>query len=219
MSTSVSAQAKKVGLRLGGLAALLLPLAAWWQHECAQPNLNAFDPEQMGRRESALWRSYYAGRGLRLGYQMMGIACGQYGFSWWDGTRIAVHSARAALAFRKNTDDPRCLPALCDYYALVRKATRTEFDIQTAATLELQWWKERRQKMAPPDYARTIARLTSLLYGLPAEATLPAAKLRASAMAYRDARRATGLSDDEWAELDRQLTSAYTALKTELSRP
>jgi hypothetical protein len=83
-----------------------------------------------------MWRSYYEGRRVRLACQTMEGACGQYGLSWWEGSRSSLHAARAALFFRKNTDDPRCLPELEQYYAIISKATDQKFDIRAAAALE-----------------------------------------------------------------------------------
>ncbi|MEI6337105.1 MAG: hypothetical protein WCQ57_00815, partial [Verrucomicrobiota bacterium] len=157
------------------------------------------------------------GRWLQLACQTMEGACGQYRFSWWDGSRSSLHAARAALFFRKNTDDPRCLPELEQYYAIISKATGQKFDIRTAATLELQWWKERRLLLPPQDYARTIARLTALVYRVPAEKVLAAATMRAEAMAYRDDRGGK-MTDADWQEIARQLVLAYASLKGSVTK-
>ncbi|MCX6970313.1 MAG: hypothetical protein NTV93_09195 [Verrucomicrobia bacterium] len=186
---------------------------AWFQDAISRPDMSGFDPQEMGRLESAMWRSYYEGHWLQLARQTMKGACGQYRFSWWDGARSSLHAARAALFFRKNTDDPRCLPELEQYYAIISKATGQHFDVRAAAALELKWWKERRRSVTPKDYARTIARATALVYGMPEETLLPAARMRAEAMAYRDARRDGKMTDADWQEIARQLMMAYATLK------
>jgi hypothetical protein len=175
--------------------------------------MTGFDPEEMSRLESGMWRSYYDGRWPQLGCQTMEVACGQYRFSWWDGARLSLHAPLPALFFRKNTDDPRCLPQLEQYYAIISKATGQKFDIRAAAALELEWWKERRRGITPEDYARTIARATALVYGVPEDKVLPAARMRAEAMAYRDARRDGKMTDADWHEIARQLRLAYASLK------
>lgn len=179
----------------------------------SNPDLMGFDPQEMGRLEFAMWRSYYEGSWVQLACQTMEGACGQYGFSWWDGSRASLHAARAALFFRKNTDDPRCLPELEQYYAIISKATGRTFDISSAAAPELQWWKERRRRVVPKDYAVTIAQATALVYGVPEEKLLPAARMRADAMAYRDARWDGKMTDAEWQEITRQLSLAYASFK------
>jgi len=167
----------------------------------------------MSRLESAMWRSYYEGRWIQLARQTMEGACGQYGLSWWDGSRASLHAARAALFFRKNTNDPRCLPELEQYYAIISSATGQKFDVRAAAALELQWWKERRRNVATKDYAGTIARATALVYRVPEETLLPAARMRAEAMAYRDAQWDGKMTDAEWQEITRQLSLAYASFK------
>jgi len=203
-----------------GVATMLAAVVAtfvWLENAVSKPCMTRFDPQEMGRLESAMWRSYYEGHWLQLACQTMQGACGQYAFSWWDGSRSSLHAARAALFFRKKTDDPRCLPELDQYYAIISKATGQKFDIRAVAALELRWWKERRCGFAPKDYARTIARATALVYGVPEETVLPAARMRAEAMAYRDARRDGKMSDADWQEIARQLMLAYDSLKEAVS--
>ena len=126
---------------------------------------------------------------------------------------MSLHAARSALFFRRYTEDPRCLPELEQYYAIIWNETGRKFDIRTAAALELQWWKERRRHVAPQDYARNIAQVTALVYRVPEETVLPAARMRAEAMAYRDARRDGKMTDADWQEIARQLMLAYASLK------
>jgi len=193
--------------------AVVVVIFVWFENAVSNPNLTEFVPQETGRLESGMWRSYYEGRWLQLACQTIQGACGQYGFSWWDGARLSLHAARSALFFRKSTDDPRCLPELEQYYEIVRKATGRNFDSHLAAALELEWWKARRQGKAPIDYAPTIARLTGHVYGLPEGRVLRAAKLRAEAMAYRDARRDGRMTEADWQEIACQLQLAALSLK------
>ena len=200
------------------MLAAVVAILVWFENAVSKPDMTGFNPQEMGRLESAMWRSYYEGHWLQLACQTMEGACGQYGFSWWDGSRSSLHASRAALFFRKNTDDPRCLPELDRYYAIISKATGQKFDIRAAAALELQWWKERRRGIVPQDYARTIAQATALVYGVPEETVLPAARMRAQAMAYRDARRDGKMTDADWQEIARQLMLAYASLKEAVTK-
>ncbi len=182
------------------------------QHLLARPDMAAFEPEAMGRIEARMWRRYYEGRWLQLGFGALDAACGQYGFSWWDGTRLAADAVRAAAAFRQRKDDPVCLPALTHYYGIVRRAAPVEFPPAEAARLELRWWAERRENVSPHDYAVTVARLTAMLYGLAPAAMLPSAQLRVDAMVYRDARGEGAMTDADWQEVERMLVAAYAEL-------
>jgi hypothetical protein len=204
----------RIGL-LALAAGLLLVVA---QDRTARPNPRGFDPQEMGRLESAMWRSYYDGRWLRLIGQTMQVSCGQYGFSWWDGARLSKHAAIAAMYFRRETNDPRCIGQLESYYGIVRHATRISFDVSEAARLELQWWQERRRDVPPAQYARTIARLSGFIHGVGEVEAMESALLRAQAMVYRDARRDGKMTDADWEEVSRQLTAAYTVLKNEVIR-
>jgi len=195
------------------MLAVVVAIFVWFENAVSGPDMTGFNPQEMGRLESAMWRSYYEGRWVRLGWQTMEVAHRQYGFSWWDSLRMAAHAAQAAWYFRKNGDDPKCLPELEAYYGIICKAVPRKFDIPSAAGLELAWWKERRRSITPQDYARTIARLTALVYGIPEESLLPSATLRAEAMAYRDARRDGKMTDADWQEIARQLMLAYASLK------
>jgi hypothetical protein len=204
----------RIGL-LALAAGLVLMVA---QDRITRPDPRGFDPQEMGRLESAMWRSYYDGRWLRLIGQTMQVSCGQYGFSWWDGARLSTHAAIAAMYFRYETNDPRCIGQLESYYGIVRHATRISFDVSEAARLELQWWKERRRDVQPAQYARTIARLSGFIHGVGEKKAMESALLRTRAMVYRDVRRDGKMTDADWEEVSRQLTAAYTVLKNEIIR-
>ena len=203
-------------LRFTAVAAAALVTVVAGQHLLARPDCTSFDAAAMGRLEAEMWRDYYTRRWGRLGIGLLRAACGQHGFSWWDGARVAAHAGRAAVLFRVDTDDPACLSELERYYRIVAPALECRFDPAEAARLELTWWQERRREVPPRDYARTIARLTALLYGIPEADALPACLLRAEAMAYRDARRSRGMTEADWAEVQRLLTAAHSELRARL---
>jgi len=215
-SRSSALRGWRVVARVAGLLIATLAVIIFGQHLLARPDLSGFEPAELGRLESGMWRSYYEERWFRLGAQTLEVACGQYRFSWWDGARIATHAALSAAHFRTRTDDPRCLPELECYYRIIERAAPARFDASEAARLELAWWTERRKKVPTHDYSRTIARLTALNYGIPEADTLPAARLRAEAMAYRDERRDGRMTEADWNELTRQLRAAYAALHAKL---
>jgi hypothetical protein len=43
-------------------------------HCFARQNLRAFDPQEVGRGESSMWRSYYEERWVSFGWQAMRLA-------------------------------------------------------------------------------------------------------------------------------------------------
>ncbi len=167
-----------------------------------------------------MWRSYYEHRWAALALDGLRVSCGEYGFSWWDGLRGSVLAARAAFHFRGDTDDPRCLPLLERYYAILRDSLGSRFDVTEAARLELEWWRERRRHVGPDDYARTIAANVAMVYGLAPEELLEASRRRAEAMDYRDRKgRAVGMAEADWAEVGRRLEAAYAALRRAVAAP
>lgn len=205
---------------LGALCAFCLAAAALAaDHLLARPRLSGFDPAGMARSEAAMWRAYYEGRWLRLGWQSLLAAREQFGFSLIDSARLAWHAARAARFFRPATNDPRILPELEAYYAVIaRSAAPRLFDIKEAARLELRWWQERRARPAARPYSETVAELAALLYGVPAGRVAGPAAARTGAMDYRDARRDGRMTEADWEEVRRQLETAYTGLKAAVSK-
>ncbi len=171
----------------------------------------------MGQLEASMWRSYYEHRWTALALDGLRVSCGEYGLSWWDGLRSSILASRAALHFRSDTDDPRCLPLLERYYAILADGLGRHFDTAEAARLELEWWKERRRLLGPADYAKTIAANASLVHGLPADALRPASRRRAEAMDYRDRHGRRGeMTEEHWQHIARLLGETYAELKQTL---
>lgn len=207
----------KRGLLLLALVGLGFAIVVGLQHRWSEPDPVGFDPAQMGKLEAEMWRSYYDGRWLRLADQTLRLSCGQLGFSWWDGTRLAWHAAWAAYYFRHSTQDPRALPALEKYYQIVANSLNRDIDTHEAALMELQWWRDRRDHVETPGIARTIANLSAHVYGVDADLLYPPALRRTEAMEYRDARRRGQMTPEDWREVTRQLTEAYQVLQEVLT--
>lgn len=192
--------------------ALLIGVLVWFFWP-AKPDLAGFDPNELGRLEAAMWRDYYQQDWMALSGHAWQVARRQYKFSRWDSLRLAWHSVQAARAFRQDTLNESAVADMTDYYRIVAQDAPPTFAPDQAARLEVQWWRQRRADAPPADWGRTIAQLTSAIYGCSAEEVLPAAQARVAAMVYRDARRTTGLREDEWGEVSRQLANAYALLK------
>ena len=197
------------------LAILLIAAFACWPRRA---DLRAFDSAGMARLETAMWRDYYEKRYGALFYHLYELSRTQFGFSPSDSLRIALAAARAAKAFqptRSRAEVEAALPELVVYYALLRPAAPSTFDIGTVARLELDWWQARREAAAPRDYGRTIAGVAALTYGKsPDEPAMAASGVaRAEAMAYRDARR-EAITERDWGEIEARLLRAYQLLKT-----
>jgi hypothetical protein len=186
---------------------------AWPRHA----DLRAFEPPEIARLETAMWRDYYEKRYGALFYHLYALSRTQFGFSPLDSLRIALAAARAAKAFqptRSREAAGAALPQLVAYYRLLAAAAPGGFDVEEAARLELDWWQARREAVGPEQYGRTVARVAAITYGKqPDEASLVISGIgRAEAMAYRDV-RGQAMSDQDWSEIECRLRRAYQSLR------
>lgn len=198
-----------VAVLLGGLVAY----AAWPR----DADLRAFEPAEIARLETAMWRDYYDKRYGALFYHLYALSRTQFGFSPLDSLRIAWAAAQAAKAFQPTRSREAAniaLPPLVTYYRLLASAVPGGFDVDEAARLELDWWQARREAVGPERYGLTIARVAAITYGKqPDEPSLVISGIgRAEAMAYRDARR-QAMTDQDWSEIECRLRRAYQSLK------
>jgi hypothetical protein len=116
----------------------------------------------------------------------------------------------AALACRPRRADLRAF----DSAGMAQLETAMWRDYYEKRYPALYWWQARREAVGPRDYGRTIAEVAALTYGKsPDDPAIAASGVaRAEAMAYRDARR-EGMTERDWAEIERQLLRAYKLLK------
>jgi len=201
------------------LLAVLVALAAY----AAIPrraDLTAFDPAETARLETLMWRHYYDKRFAALFADLYRLAREQDGFSPLDSTRIAVAAARAAKAFQPTTsraEAQAAVPLLVDYFVVLSYGAPEPVDTVAAARAELDWWQARREQAKPDAYGRTIAQVTSLVYGVDDDDVRAFGVLRAQAMEFRDARGAS-ITEADWAAIEQQLVAAYQHLKRAVSR-
>jgi hypothetical protein len=188
------------------------------------PDLTRFDPDEMARRETAMWRHYYEKRYLPLLYQLYETARREQGYSPLDSMRIAIAAARAAKAFQPTTsrsEAEAALPYLVDYFRILARAAPVAVDVEDAARTELAWWQARREAVLPEQYGSIIARVSTLLYGIDNRDIRRAGLIRAQAMGYRDANardaNAADLGEADWSRIEGQLQLAYGLLKKAVS--
>jgi hypothetical protein len=199
---------------IGALAIVAAAAFAGWPRPA---DLRAFDPAEMARLETAMWRDYYERRYPALFYRLYDVSRSQFGFAPFDSVRIALSAARAARTFqptRSRQQADAALPDLVTYYGLLQRAAPAAFDVQEAARLELDWWQARREAFSPRSYGLTVAQVAAITYGKRPDnpALRQSGVERAEAMSYRDA-RGTIMTDQDWSEIERQLLGAYKLLK------
>lgn len=199
--------------RRATLTAGIALLSAWVAVDAALPvrhDLRDFDAHEVGRLETEMWRSYYDHRPARLFGELTTLLRRQFGLPFWRSSLGAWYAAHAAVVFQRGherADYERALPDLTRYYSLIRRASATSFDVDRVARLELEWWIVHRQRdrYGPGDLARALAELQTALYDRPVETIAEHGRLRAEAMAMRDAggnwNRIGELLDKSWVSL------------------
>jgi hypothetical protein len=205
---------RTVILTLALVPALILGAYASWPR---QADLRRFEPAEIARLETAMWRDYYEKRYGALFYHLYALSRTQFGFAPLDSFRIAREAARAAKAFqptRSREAANAALPPLVAYYRLLASAAPGGFDAEEAARLELDWWQARREAAGPAQYGLTVARVAAITYGKRVDdpSLVMSGIGRAEAMAWRDA-RGQGMTDPDWLEIECRLRRAYRSLK------
>jgi hypothetical protein len=200
--------------------------AGWAVAELARPrraDIGVFDPDEVARLETAMWRSYYDRRRLPLFGQLVALLRGQFHVQPLRSVALAGLAARAAAVFQvgaSHADYRRALPYLERYYVGIRAVSEVPFDPGRAADLELAWWIVHREAddHPPGDLEAALADLAAELYQVPADRCLAHAARRAEAMIIRDrtARREAGVTDDDWDQIEAVLRVSWRALADEV---
>jgi hypothetical protein len=198
--------------------AVLVPAVAAYTCWPRKVELRAFDPVEMARLETTMWRDYYEKRYPALFYHLYESSRAQFGFSPLASARIAMSAVLAAKTFqptRSRAEAEAAIPYLMTYYGLLREAAPVAFDVQLVASRELDWWQARREAVGPRDYGIIVAEVAALTYGKSKDdsALLTFGIGRSEAMAYRDA-RGQAITEQDWTNIERQLVGAYRQLKT-----
>ena len=204
---------KTVILTLALVVAASGAYAAWPRHA----DLRGFEPAEIARLETAMWRDYYDKRYVALFGHLYELSRTQFGFAPLDSVRIALSAAQAAKAFQptgSRAAADAALPPLVTYYRLLASAAPGGFDVTEVARLELDWWQARREVVRPEQYGVTVARVAAITYGKPMDdpSLLISGIGRADAMAYRDA-LGQAMTDPDWSEIECRLRRAYSSLK------
>lgn len=207
----------KVALVLVGLT------IAWVAYDLYSPrtaHLREFDPDEVARLETAMWRSYYETRRVRLFNQLSELLRTQYNMPLVRSNLVAYYAAKAAFVFKRGkqrADYEKALPDLVKFYESIRQMSDLPFDVDRAARLELEWWIIHRERANHPaaDLELSLAKLQAEIYQTPLERVLEHGRLRAEAMTIRDMKaEAGGVTEADWAKIDELLHQSWRSLKT-----
>jgi len=180
--------------------------------------MREFDPDDVARLETAMWRSYYEKQRLQLFNQLAELLRTQYGMSQLKSNQVAYYGANAAFVFKQGqqrSDYEKALPDLLKFYGAIRKMSDIPFDVDRAARLELDWWIIHRQRdqHAPGDLAKALAELQAEIYHVPLDRVLEHGRLRAEAMTIRDTQAEKGgVTEADWVRINELLKESWRAL-------
>jgi len=181
-------------------------------------HLREFDPNEVARLETAMWRSYYEKQRLRLFNQMTELLRSQYHMTPVKSNVVAYYAGHAAFVFKDGKDRAdyeKALPDLIKFYSYLRNMSDIDFDVYKTAKLELEWWIIHRQRAqhGPGDLARALAELQAEIYHVPVERVMEHGRLRAEAMTIRDTKAEQGgVTEEDWARINELLKQSWTSL-------
>jgi hypothetical protein len=209
---------------------LFVPLAlvalwiTWDLNHSAPQSLRTFNPHQVARLETGMWRSYYEHRRVALFGQLVELLRTQYHLPFWSSILAGYHAAKAAVVFQRGhnrTEHTLALPDLIAYYSAIRRFSDTPFNVDRTARLELEWWIIHRQRAthSPGDLEAALAALQSEIYLEPASAFAEHAAARARAMDMRDHSAQQGqTTSQDWLQIASLLDHSWTTLKQVVAR-
>jgi hypothetical protein len=206
-------------LLIGGF--LLVVIILWVGFDLYGPrtaHLRDFNPDEVARLETDMWRSYYDKQQVRLFNELAELLRRQFNLPLVRSNRVAYHAAKAAFVFKggkQRSDYEKALPDLIAFYTAVRQVSDTPFDVERVARLELEWWIIHRERAKHPegDLDRALAELQCELYHVPVEKLMEHAKLRADAMRIRDTKaEAGGVTEADWARIGDLLRDSWRSL-------
>lgn len=219
---------RKILLRiLLGFLVVGVLLTGWILFDIYTPqkiDIRDFDPDEVARLDTAMWRSYYSRERFRMYRELTELLGKQYKLRFWRRQLVAYYAARAAFVFkdgRERADYEQALPALEKFYGEIRDISSTDFDAGRAARLELEWWiiHRERKKYQEGDLAQALAATAAEIYRQPVENFIEHGRLRAEAMEIRDTRAESGgVSEEDWQKIDDLLHQSWRSLHAAVNR-
>ncbi|GAB4033914.1 hypothetical protein [Spirosoma gilvum] len=204
---------------------MFLILAGWIFIDLVRPlqvDLRQFDPADVARLDSDMWRSYYERKPLTLFWQSAELVRGQVHAPFWRSFVIAYHAAKAAFIFKDGkgrTDYNKALPDLEAFYGAIGQLSAQPLDVGQTARNELEWWIIRRErKRHPPiEWTRLQAQTVADMYQIPVERCAEYSRLRTEAMLFRD-QRGDAITETDWQKIQMILNQSWHALSKAVAK-
>ena len=208
---------RKIIFGVVAIFALWVVLDLYWP---THADLRQFDGGDVGRLETATWRSYYDHRSIDLFTELVELVHREYRMPFWRSVAAGYYAAHAAIVFQRGHERPDyelALPDIVSYYGLVRRGSTTDFDPEAVAKVELEWWIVHRQRdrHAPGDLEMALANLQSAIFHEPPDRFITHARARAEAMVLRD-NNAEHMTQADWDHIEQLLVTSWTSLNRAL---
>lgn len=180
--------------------------------------MREFDPDEVARLETAMWRSYYEKKQVQLFNQLSELLRTQYHMPLIRSNQVAYYAANAAFIFKDCKAEAECekaLPDLVKFYGAIRKMSDISFDVDRVARLELQWWIIHRERWKRPsgELDKALAELQAAIYNVPVERVIEHGHLRAQAMTIRDTKAESGgMTEEDWKKINELLRQSWRSL-------
>lgn len=219
MRSNVARPRLRLFLKL--VVVLVGALITWALYDLYAPrsaHLREFNPDEVARLETAMWRSYYEKERVLLFNQLSELLRTQYNMPLIRSYRVAYNGANAAFIFKKGkrrSDYDKALPDLVKFYESIRQMSDLPFDVNRAAHLELEWWIIHRERANHPagELSRALAELQAEIYGVRVDRLMEHGRLRAEAMTIRDTKAESGeVREEDWAKINELLHSSWRSL-------
>ncbi len=204
-----------------GLVLISVLAVCWVLYDLYFPRttrMRDFDPDEVARLETAMWRSYYEKQRLALFNELTELLRTQYHMTPIRSNQVAYYAANAAFVFKQGAqraDYEKALPDLVKFYGAIRKTSDIQFDVDRVARLELEWWIIHRQRAqhAPGDLDKALADLQAEIYHVPVDRLIEHGRLRAEAMTIRDTKAENGgVTEADWARISELLKESWRSL-------
>lgn len=182
-----------------------------------------FDPDELGRLETRMWKAYYRRQPVRLFVLLIRALRAQADVSWPRALQASLLLTRAAAGFARSAGDyERFAPDIVRGYRTL--GLPEHVDVEAVARHELRWWVVRRELglSAGEAAGEAITDLYAALYVVPRERVAEAGRLRGLAAEVRDRGAnddpagSTGSGTTYWPEVARLLRDSYRSLRAAL---
>jgi len=191
--------------RLLILAVLIVAAYCFWPRS---PSLYSFDPDRMAELQTAIWRDSAAKKSRELVLPLYETYERQYRLPPISSLKLAFDTARALHIFYTApdaADQEKALLPLQTVFTTLKNETKSKFDANAAARLELMTWSLRADRARRAQLTSAWSELIGLVHGRSAADALPAAKKFAAAAKLAD--------EGKWEDARKSCAEAWSAVK------